>query len=130
MLYIQLVPIPLVHVPCRCNLRVAVAQHQCSVGIAFNTEPCGILQIHYCKYLVFHPEGKRCFVKREILGCTGLTQTIYACILYIHTATNLGKKPLLYVLWHDTLHRPQQLLYQNGNPNQPFYCAHKPRLRR
>ena len=73
---VQLIPITLVHVPCRFNLRIPVAQFNGIIRIAFYTKPLGVFKVTYRKNPVLDPECKCSFVEWEILCSILLAQAI------------------------------------------------------
>lgn len=63
---VDLVPVLLVHMPCRCDVGVGVAEFNGIVGVALEYEPFGFLQVNHGEDSAFDAKRKRGFVKREV----------------------------------------------------------------
>ena len=64
----HLVPVFLVPVPCTINLIVRVAQVKGVVGVAFQSNKVGTLQIDASEYFAEDTEHKGCLVEREVFS--------------------------------------------------------------
>ena len=81
---IYLVPVLFVHVPCRCDVGVGVAEFNGIVGVALEDEPFGFLQVNHGEDSVFDAKRERGFVKREVLGRFRQRQAVVSNAFYVH----------------------------------------------
>lgn len=63
---VYLVPVLLVHVPCRCDVGVGVAEFNGIVGVALEDEPFCFLQVNHGEDSAFDAKSERRFVKGEV----------------------------------------------------------------
>ena len=80
----KLVPVLLVHVPGTCNFRIAVAQFYGVIGLAFEHEPLGALQVEHRKDAPPDAKGKGGFVEGKVLGGEREGEAVFSDGFNIH----------------------------------------------
>lgn len=82
---IDLVPVFLVHVPCRSDVSMCVTKFDGVVGVALEDEPFGFLQVDHREDFAHDAKGKCGLVEREILGCFRQRQAVFSYAFDVHS---------------------------------------------
>lgn len=81
---VELVPVFFVHVPCGFDFVVAVAQVEGVVGVAFDDEPFGVVEVEHGEYFAENSKDEDGVAEGEVFGGKGEREAVVSEGFNVH----------------------------------------------